>query len=189
MNTKNKVLIASGLVIAVIGYYIYKNMKKKPTLEVVETPDLETSHSETPETPVTNIIDKKKVLSFGSKGKEVEELQRKLGGLTPDGDFGSKTQSKLWNTFSLNKITLEQFEKWFPKIQYVITIFPNLTSSYLRTGLYDLDLPFLKAWASAVTKKEPFFKYQTSSGEKIYSSSTGKAQTQYSTLGGLITYF
>jgi hypothetical protein len=188
MNKNQKILIVSGLLIVVGGYYIYKKMKNKSTLAVAETPETPET-PETQQTPVTNKIDKKKVLSLGSKGKEVEELQKKLGGLTVDGNLGLKTQAKIYTTFSLSKITLEQLEKWFPKIQYVQTIFPNLSSTFTRTGLYDLDLQFLKVWASAVTKKEPFFKYQTSSGEKIYSSSTGKAQTQGSTLGGLITYF
>jgi hypothetical protein len=187
MNTKKKVLIVSGLLIAVGGFYIYKNMKKKPTLAVAETPDSETQ--ETQQTPVTNKIDKKKVLSLGSKGKEVEELQKKLGGLTVDGNFGLKTQAKIYTTFSLSKITLEQLEKWFSKIEYVQTIFPNLSSTFTRTGLYDLDLEFLKNWASAVKKKENLFQYQTSSGVKTYSSKTGKVQQQQSTLGGLITYF
>jgi hypothetical protein len=51
MDRKKKVLIVSGLLIAVGGYYIYKNMKNKPTLAVAETSDLETPETETPVQP------------------------------------------------------------------------------------------------------------------------------------------
>ena len=118
----------------------------------------------------------------------MEELQKKLGGLTPDGNFGLKTQAKLMTTFSATKITLEQLYNWLPKVEYVQTIFPNLLSTFSRAGLYPLDLAFLKKWASAVKNKEPFFQYETSAGVKTYSSSTGKAQQQVSTLGGLVIY-
>lgn len=54
----------------------------------------------TPTTPPTQSTGQKEVapkptLKKGSKGAEVEKLQKNLGGLTVDGDFGSKTETAL----------------------------------------------------------------------------------------------
>jgi hypothetical protein len=188
-----KVIIISSLAIVGVGVFFLLKPKKNVVIKEAETDTaIDTVNAPVNAPPMvqpSNVINRKKVLSLGSKGAEVSELQKKLGGLTVDGSFGLKTSSKIYTTFSLNKITLEQLDQWLPKVQYVQTIYPNLSSSFTRTGLYPLDLSFLKAWALAVTKKEPFFKYQTSSGEKTYSSTTGKAQQESTTLGGLITYF
>ena len=122
MNTKKKVLIVSGLLIAVGGYYIYKNIKNKPTLAVAETSD-----SETPETPVTPNVttpvtpnstkpDFKKVLSRGSKGIEVEILQKALkGGLEPDGDFGELTEKRLKAITGKTSISLNEYNDFMTK--------------------------------------------------------------------------
>ena len=122
MNTKNKVLIVSGLLIAVGGYYIYKNMKNKPTLAVAETPDSETP--ETPETPATSnsqtpatIVNFQKVLSRGSKGKEVEILQKALkGGLEVDGDFGELTEKRLKAITGKTSISIKEYNDFMTKI-------------------------------------------------------------------------
>jgi hypothetical protein len=125
MNTKNKVLIVSGLLIAVGGYYIYKNMKNKPTLAVAETSDSETQ--ETPEKPVTpnsttpvkpnsTKPDFKKVLSRGSKGIEVEILQKALkGGLVPDGDFGELTEKRLKAITGKTSISINEYNDFMTK--------------------------------------------------------------------------
>jgi hypothetical protein len=84
MNTKKKALIVSGLLIAVGGYYIYKNMfSKSSTAEEVP------SDSTIP-------FDVNKVLSKGSMGEEVKSLQKGLkGGLKVDGNFGALTEARL----------------------------------------------------------------------------------------------
>jgi len=133
MNTKNKVLIVSGLLIAVGGYYIYKNMKNKPTLAVAETPDSETQ--ETPKKPVTpnsttpvkpnsTKPDLKKVLSRGSEGIEVEILQKALkGGLVPDGDFGELTEKRLKAITGKTSISIIEYNEFILKDVINMNIF------------------------------------------------------------------
>jgi hypothetical protein len=122
MDRKKKVLIVSGLLIAVGGYYIYKNMKNKPTLAVAETPDSETP--ETPETPATSnsqtpatTVNFQKVLSRGSTGKEVEILQKALkGGLEVDGDFGELTEKRLKAITGKTSISIKEYNDFMTKI-------------------------------------------------------------------------
>jgi hypothetical protein len=84
MDTKKKVLIASGLLIVVGGYYIYSNMKSKSTTASEVLPEEQAK------------LDTKKVLSKGSVGAEVSALQKALkGGLVVDGNFGSLTEARL----------------------------------------------------------------------------------------------
>lgn len=184
---KKAILIGSLAIVGVGAYFVLKPKKRVDAEEVKpETVKAEEVFAQpsTPASQPSTQLNPKKVLSFGSKGKEVEELQKRLGGLTPDGSFGLKTQAKLVNTFSVTKITLEQLNNWLPKVEYVQTIFPSLKYTFTRTGLYPLDLEFLKVWASAIKKKEPFFEYKS----KTYSSATGKGQQQVTTLGGLVTF-
>ena len=104
MDKKKKVLIVSGLLIAVGGYYIYKNMKNKPTLAVAETLD-----SETPETT----IDTQKVLAVGSTGEEVRRLQTALkGGLVEDGIFGALTEKRLKAITGQTSISLREYNNF-----------------------------------------------------------------------------
>jgi type V secretory pathway adhesin AidA len=105
MDTKRKALIVSGILVAVGGYYIYKNMFTKPTSADEIAPNN------------TIQFDTTKVLSNGSTGEEVKSLQKALkGGLKVDGIFGDKTEARLkkitgqistsiraYNTFIANK--------------------------------------------------------------------------------------
>ena len=122
MNKNQKILIVSGLLIVVGGFYIYKNMKNKPTLAVAETPD-----SETPETPTTSTtsnsqtpataVNFQKVLSRGSYGKEVEILQKALkGGLEVDGDFGELTEKRLKAITGKTSISIKEYNDFMTKI-------------------------------------------------------------------------
>ena len=105
MITKNKALIISGLLIALGGFYIYKNMKKNKAVAVPETP-------ETPETP-ENTIDTQKVLSIGSTGEEVKRLQTALkGGLVVDGIFGALTEKRLKAVTGQTSISLRGYNSY-----------------------------------------------------------------------------
>jgi hypothetical protein len=98
MNTKKKALIVSGLLIAVGGYYIYKNMLSKPT-----------SADEVPAND-TIIFDTTKVLSKGSIGEEVKSLQKALkGGLKVDGNFGALTEKRLKAITGKTSISLREY--------------------------------------------------------------------------------
>lgn len=53
-----------------------------------------------------NGIDEFKWLQRGSKGAEVRELQKYLGGLTVDGNFGTKTENELFRQYKVNRTRL-----------------------------------------------------------------------------------
>jgi hypothetical protein len=98
MNTKRKAIIVSGLLIAVGGYYIYKNMFSKPTIAEEVAPD------------TTTPFDVNKVLSKGSQGDEVKSLQKGLkGGLKVDGDFGDKTEKRLKAITKKTSISIREY--------------------------------------------------------------------------------
>ena len=187
---KNKAIIIGSLVVVGVGIYFLLKPKKEVSTSVKEeetAPEETASDVVEPKKPAsvsTGGINTKKVLSLGSKGEEVKILQKKLGGLIADGDFGNKTQQKLVDTFSLTKITLAQLDSMLPKVPYVKIIFPTLKGVYSRTGLYGLDTAYLKDWSSAITKKQPFFSHK----DKTYSTSTGRAESSVSTLGGMVIF-
>jgi len=101
MNTKKKALIVSGLLIAVGGYYIYKNMTSKPNVAEEVAPDN------------TTPFDVNKVLSKGSQGDEVKSLQKGLkGGLKVDGDFGNNTEKRLKAITGKTSISIRQYNDY-----------------------------------------------------------------------------
>lgn len=180
-----KAIIIGSLVIVGLGAYFLLKPKKSVVAEEVDTekPSVESEEVAQPSVQTSaGGINTKKVLTLGSKGEEVKILQKKLEGLVVDGDFGKKTQQKLVDTFSLTKITLTQLDSMLPKVPYVKIIFPTLKGVYSQSGVFGLDLAFLKDWSSAITKKEPFFTHK----DKTYSTETGRAQSQVSV--GLLNF-
>lgn len=102
MDKKKKVLIVSALLIGVGIFYIFKNMKNKPEVQIPETP-------ETPETK----IDTQKVLAKGSTGEEVERLQTALkGGLVVDGIFGELTEKRLKAITGKTSISIREYNNF-----------------------------------------------------------------------------
>lgn len=98
MNTKQKALIVSALLIGVGGFYIYKNMKKNSAVAVPETTETE------------DTIDTEKVLALGSTGEEVKRLQEALkGGLVADGNFGALTEKRLKAVTGMTSISLREY--------------------------------------------------------------------------------
>ena len=98
MDKKRKVLIVSGLLIAVGGYYIYQNMFSKST-----------SAEEVP-ADSTIPFDVNKVLSKGSIGEEVKSLQKGLkGGLKIDGNFGALTEARLKAITGKTSMSIRQY--------------------------------------------------------------------------------
>ena len=99
MDTKKKALIVSALLIGLGGFYIYKNMKSKPAVEVPETPE--------------GTIDTQKELSVGSTGEEVKRLQTALkGGLVVDGNFGALTEKRLKAVTGQTSISLRGYNNY-----------------------------------------------------------------------------
>jgi hypothetical protein len=188
---KNKSIII-GSVVALIGLGLYFVLKPKklvtgsssasaPTPEGAVKPEASATQPSLP-------LDKKKVLGFGSKGREVEELQKKLGGLVPDGDFGAKTQAVLNLDYGVSNITLEQLEKMMPKKQYVKTIYNRLDYTGGYAGLFTFDLEFLKKWSSAIKEGKPTFEYTGSRGLQTFDTKGGKSIQPTQTFGGGLTF-
>jgi hypothetical protein len=101
MDNKRKVLIVSALLVAIGGFYIYKNMNMKS--KIVEKAD------ETPK----NGLDTTKVLSKGSTGFEVELLQKALkGGLVVDGKFGALTEKRLKAVTGKTSISIREYNSF-----------------------------------------------------------------------------
>ena len=116
MKTKTKIIIASAILVGLGGFYIYKNLKENSKMNILDEQD-------TPDT-TENKLNMDLVLSKGSKGAEVTELQRILkkdynaelgtSGINKDGidgDFGTKTETALKNAKSVTQITLKQMIK------------------------------------------------------------------------------
>lgn len=96
MDTKKKAIILSAILVALGGYYIYKNRDIKSTVvdEII------------PETT----LDTTKVLSKGSTGVEVVTLQTALkGGLVADGNFGALTEKRLKAITGQTSISLREY--------------------------------------------------------------------------------
>jgi hypothetical protein len=96
MKNKKTVLIVSALLIGVGAYYIYV-MNKKSNVELV------------PELEAENTLDTTKVLSKGSTGEEVKRLQKALGTLKVDGDFGVLTEKRLKAITGKTSISLREY--------------------------------------------------------------------------------
>ena len=107
MDKKKKLLIGSGLLIAVGGYYIYKNMTAKPIVAEEVAPDT------SPNT--TTPFDVNKVLSRGSKGDEVKSLQTGIAYVKVDGDFGEKTEARLKKLTGKTSMSIREYNDWYAK--------------------------------------------------------------------------
>jgi len=178
---KNKTIII-GSVVALIGlgaYFVLKPKKLVVTDSKEEGTSSEVLSEGVASAPTTSTqLDKKKILGLGSKGKEVEELQTKLGSLSVDGDFGAKTEGVLKLGYGVTKVSLEQLEKMIPKKQYVKTIFNRVNYNGSEVGLYSMDLDFLRKWSSAIKENKPYFEFASSKGLMTFNTSSGKAEQQ-----------
>ncbi|RUT67731.1 LPXTG cell wall anchor domain-containing protein [Flavobacterium cupreum] len=107
LKNEDKLLIGGGLLaVGTIGFLYWKKKKKE------KENDLLLDDIPEPPTVVSNpvptagaTLDRNKVLSKGSKGLEVRELQRLLG-VKIDGDFGSNTLTALQKKKGVAKISL-----------------------------------------------------------------------------------
>jgi hypothetical protein len=190
---KNKTIIIGSVVVLIgLGAYFVLKPKKAIVTDSKETetkPEVLTEGVVVASAPQTSApLDKKKVLGLGSKGQEVKELQKKLGSLFVDGDFGAKTQAVLNLDYGVSNITLEQLEKMMPKKQYVKTIFNRLDYTGGYAGLFTFDLEFLKKWSSAIKEGKPTFEYTGSRGLQTFDTKGGKSIQPTQTFGGGLTF-
>jgi hypothetical protein len=109
VSNEDKVLIGVGSVAVIgLGYLYWK--KKQNEKQVEEIPDYipDETPTGTPKSISTG-LDRNKLLSKGSKGAEVRELQRLLN-VKVDGDFGKNTLTALQKAKGVSQISLNQFQ-------------------------------------------------------------------------------
>jgi len=146
------VVILFILVIGFLGYTLYKKFWIKKT----STPEAKKAASK------SLVLDRKKILSLGSKGAEVRELQSILNGilyqaelegtldpslhspLAEDGDYGSKTQDRVRVFFGQNSINLVSAANMTPTMYLFAeeqkSFFPDYSSDYDSTNYNYLNL-------------------------------------------------
>ncbi|KLT67932.1 peptidoglycan-binding domain-containing protein [Flavobacterium sp. ABG] len=128
VNNEDKVLIGVGLVaVSGIGYLYWRKkqrQKQEELLTEVPEPDTVVPQNDTIKIPSTGaVLDKNKLLSKGSKGVEVRELQRLLG-VTIDGVFGNKTSLALQSKKGVSRISLNTFSKTKNSSKNVLNALP-----------------------------------------------------------------
>ena len=113
MTNNQKILFVSVGVIG-LGLYFFNKKNKQDTeleLEKESESDYNTNENTNNESipNVSTKTDWDKILKKGSKGIEVKLLQKSLKQLDVDGDFGTKTETRLRNVTGLNQISLNQY--------------------------------------------------------------------------------
>lgn len=129
LKTYKKPLFAGVLLLLLILAYFQRDkikalFSKSTTTGGGTTSGGSNTTTTTNNTTTTTAINKDKSLSLGSKGQEVEELQRLINkNITPpmvmlvvDGNFGPKTEAALLNVAKVKSITINQFLKLNPAI-------------------------------------------------------------------------
>jgi response regulator of citrate/malate metabolism len=117
-NNQKVIAVSAGLIILGL-YYFYK--QKKQGAE----PAKDDTNSET----ATQLVkaDWDKVLKKGSKGIEVETLQKALKQLTSDGDFGALTEARLKKVMGISQTSINQYNEFIrnqkPKTQTTQNVF------------------------------------------------------------------
>lgn len=110
-----------------------------------------------------------KVLKLGSKGKEVEDLQKYLK-IKVDGDFGPKTEESVKKFQKENKLTADGVvgEKTWNAMGFGITT--DLQETTLSTEKLIIDQKFLDKdeYLIGPTKKEYLFLHHTAGGNNPY---------------------
>jgi len=87
MKNKSTIFYLSSALIVIGAYFVFKHYQQKSKV-------------------LGDDLDYTLVLEKGSRGKEVEELQKKLGNLVVDGIFGSKTEARLKEVYQVDKTRL-----------------------------------------------------------------------------------
>lgn len=115
LKNEDKLLIGGGLLaVGTIGFLYWKKKKKEKEDDLLlndipEPPTiLATPIVANPIPTAGASLDRNKVLSKGSKGLEVRELQRLLG-VSIDGDFGANTLKALQAKKGVSKISLASY--------------------------------------------------------------------------------
>lgn len=110
-----------------------------------------------------------KVLKLGSKGKEVEDLQKYLK-IKVDGDFGPKTETAVKNFQKANKLVADGVvgEKTWNAMGFGITT--DLSETTITTPKLVIDQKYMDKdeYLQGPTKKEYLFLHHTAGGHNPY---------------------
>ena len=111
-----------------------------------------------------------KVLKLGSKGKEVEDLQKYLK-IKVDGDFGPKTEEAVKKFQTANKLVSDGIvgEKTWNAMGFYITT--DLSETVISTEKLIIDQKYMDKdeYLAGPTKKEYLFLHHTAGGHDPYS--------------------
>lgn len=111
-----------------------------------------------------------KVLKLGSKGKEVEDLQKYLK-IKVDGDFGPKTKEAVKKFQKSNKLVVDGIvgEKTWNAMGFGIT--SDLSETIIQTPKLIIDQKYMDKdeYLAGPTKKEYLFLHHTAGGHNPYS--------------------
>jgi hypothetical protein len=111
VSNENKVLIGVAVIgVGALGFLYWKKKQNEANDTLNDTPELAepTTATTNPIPQIGTSLDRNKILSKGSKGIEVRELQRLLG-VKIDGDFGNITLTALIAKKRITQISLNGF--------------------------------------------------------------------------------
>ncbi|WP_281238159.1 peptidoglycan-binding domain-containing protein [Flavobacterium praedii] len=109
VSNENKVLIGVGVfAVAGLGFLYWKKKQNEKQVEEIPSYLPEVAQSATNKSTSTG-LDRNKLLSKGTKGAEVMELQNLLN-IKVDGDFGNITLTALQKAKGVSQISLNQFQ-------------------------------------------------------------------------------
>jgi hypothetical protein len=105
-NNQKVTVVSAGLII--LGLYFFYKQKKQGSEIAKENTNSDDNTS-------TEKADWNKVLKKGSKGIEVEMLQKALKQITVDGDFGALTEARLKKVMKVTQTSLNNYNKFINK--------------------------------------------------------------------------
>jgi hypothetical protein len=105
-NNQKVIVVSAGLII--LGLYFFDKQRKQGSEPAIDNAN---SSSDT----LTEKADWNKVLKKGSKGIEVEMLQKALKQIEVDGDFGALTEARLKKVMKVTQTSLNDYNKFINK--------------------------------------------------------------------------
>jgi response regulator of citrate/malate metabolism len=118
---KNQSILFVSVGLIGLGLYFFYKQSKQPKL--AEEPSENSNENNTQ----TTKSDFDKVLKRGSKGIEVEILQKALRQLDVDGDFGALTEARLKKVMGISQTSINQYNEFIrnqkPKTQTTQNVF------------------------------------------------------------------
>lgn len=108
-------IVGGLLLVAVAVYFLFFKDKgytaPRPPMGIPPKTTPSPSEAPGPTPPIDGgTLDTSKILGVGSRGAEVRQLQRELGGIAVDGIFGNETLTALKRRKGVERISLTMFD-------------------------------------------------------------------------------